>query len=136
MTTQIKIMILFAIFVAGIGVGWTSAWKIQGARVGKMQSDKAMIEAQIGECQNANIENANTINRLKTDADKVRGLYESRLKIKHSLVERIEEIDNLKTQVTQVTQVTKDETSGAPDDADPLLDELNGMFTGKAGRKN
>jgi hypothetical protein len=128
--TQIKIIIVAAIFIAGMAAGASVAWKIQGMRIDNLQSDKAILEGQVSECQNANTANANTIDRLKTDADTARGLCESRLKVKESLVERIKEIDNIKP------QVPKNETSGAPDDSDPLLGELNGMFTGKADRKN
>ena len=128
--SYIKIIIVAAIFAAGMALGGSVAWKIQGLRIDQLKNDKATLERQVSECQSANTTDATTIERMKTDAEAAKGICESRLKVKESLVERIKEIDDIKP------QVPKNEKSGAFDDSDPLLGELNGMFTGKADRKN
>lgn len=121
----------YAIICAvGIAIGAWTAWWIQGVRVGHLQANIETLTTQLSGCQGANAENIRTIDGLQIEVANANGICDSRLKTKEGLVKRLQEIDNLKP------RASKNEAGNPTDAADPLLGELNGMFTGAADRKN
>ncbi len=114
--------------VIGAAIGGGAAWWAQGVRISYLQANVETLTGQLSACQDANISNANTIDKLKVEAKNASGICDSRLKTRDGLIKRLQEIDNLK-------RGEKDET-GNNVATDPLLGELNRMFAGKADRKN
>jgi hypothetical protein len=123
--------IIIAIGIAiGAAIGGGAAWRIQGVRIGHLQANVETLTTQLSACQGANAENIKTIDGLQIEVANANGICDSRLKTKEGLVKRLQEIDNLKP------RASKNEAGNPTDAADPLLGELNGMFTGAADRIN
>jgi hypothetical protein len=126
---------VYAIFIAiGIAIGASAAWWIQGVRIGHLEMAVETLTTQLKDCQDANVTDQATIGEMIAEARSAAGMCDNRLKTKEGLVKRLEEIDNLKP------RAIKNEKGNPADAADPLLSELNGMFsvnrTGAADRKN
>ncbi len=121
--------IICAIGIAiGAAIGGGAAWWVQGVRIGHLQANIETLTAQLKSCQDANLTGQVTIGDLNAEIRNANGICDTRLKTKEDLVKRLQEIDNLE-------QGKKDE-KGSNANTDPLLGELNRMFTAEADRKN
>lgn len=86
------------------------------------------VKVDLAACQSANDESTQTIAKMKDEIKNAYALSDKRMQVKETLVRRLQEIDSI------TVPGEKDEKSDAVAGGDPLLDELNRMFS--SGRKD
>lgn len=107
---------LIVALLAGLGV-----YNIQQLRIDK-------IKTELTVCHDANAASAGTIKQMKADAAKNRSICEKTLRSTERAIAELKRIDNL----TSSPRRGEERGEGEANETiatDPLLHELNGMFT-------
>jgi len=116
----LKYLFIGALFFA---IGFKSAWYIQGLKIEKVKLEVKKLEEALKQCEMANESNLKTISALKLELVKANKLCSARAKVYRQTIKRLQEIDALEP---------KSEGGNETDSSDPILLELNRLFTSGA----
>jgi predicted RNase H-like nuclease (RuvC/YqgF family) len=117
----LKYLLIGALFFA---MGFKSAWYIQSVKIEKMRLEAKKLEEALKQCEGANESNLKTISALKLEVAKANRLCSTRVKIHRQALKRLQEIDAL--------EIDPNRGENEKDSSDPILLELNRMFTSGA----
>lgn len=151
----LKFLPLLLCLAAGVAL----AWWIQGIRIEKFKIQDSKFKTEITACQEANQTNQKTLMSLKKEITDTNTLCSSRLSVKDKVIERLKYIDGLKpakqiankagdspalttslipllnkegsTKCGVVEKEGNEKDNTADAHGDPILRELNGMFSKK-----
>jgi len=118
----LKYLLIGALFFA---IGFKSAWYLQGLKIEKIKLEEKKLQEALKQCEEANESNLKTISDLKLELSKANRLCSARAKIHRHMIKRLQEIDALEPN-------PKSEGENETDSSDPILLELNRMFTSGA----
>jgi Mg2+ and Co2+ transporter CorA len=118
---SLRILKYLLIGVLFFAMGFKSAWYIQSVKIEKMRLEAKKLEEALKQCEGANESNLKTISALKLDIAKANRLCSARAKAYRQALKRLQEIDAL--------EIDPKEGENERDSSDPILLELNRMFT-------
>lgn len=117
--------------VAAFAIGCGIAWYIQGVRVENRNVEIKSLRTDLSAAQTANKTNQETIKGLQKEIKSTSNICSSRLKVKDNVIAGLKHIDNLKPKTEG-----KDNEKDISAVDDPILHELNRMFSNKTDSKN